>query len=539
MTSGETYSNIVCDGRIRDWLVSISLSGLMLLRAGDRILSLPVKYLRFGHAWQFIAGVVCLTVFLWTLRQVGRQRSPFGWLARAMFLFLPLAWLPDALASIQGVATAYIGFITFLGKLRFGVFAARALPLAIVLGTLIGLAYLVTEKRGRKWVQTYLAFTSVLPLLIIFQILFRLWTPSHGTTQATPLLPPARRVVWLVFDELDQLVLSENTQTLPGFKALSEGAFMATQARAPGNSTDLSLPNLWTGESVYDAHSSPAGMLIRSTPDGPWSRDWINGRTVFERIHDLGLGVRIVGWHLPYYALFPDRPGMETDDSSPFMTPGPYQGIFAWMLRENLIWNQLYVLNAKRYENDPERLEAYVEHIPKVHLYRSFQQLVEEQEILLAAAIHTHTDALVFGHIAAPHLPISTQTHFPLPGTPEQNYLANLGRCDQFLAKSILPFVQAPAIPTMVIVTSDHWFRYADVKSQNGRGNSSAPGRPIPFIVYLSGETRVPKPYGREFNTERTRELVEAYLGGRISSYRDLKDMLDKWPASKTRIKPR
>ena len=106
MTSGETYSNIVCDGRIRDWLVSISLSGLMLLRAGDRILSLPVKYLRFGHAWQFIAGVVCLTVFLWTLRQVGRQRSPFGWLARAMFLFLPLAWLPDALASIQGVATA-------------------------------------------------------------------------------------------------------------------------------------------------------------------------------------------------------------------------------------------------------------------------------------------------------------------------------------------------------------------------------------------------------------------------------------------------
>lgn len=521
--------------RMHDMPLALSLAGLMVLSAGDRILSLPAKYLRWGHAWQLILGISVLTLLLSILREISRRKTFAGRSAKVMFFLLPLAFLPDALTSLNGVTPLYLGFISFLGRLGFSAFVGRTLVLVVVLTGLATLAYLVLRTKANHWLQKGLILFSALPFILILQVCIRLGFRSPAPLHRSQL--PPRRVVWLVFDELDQPILAASLDTLPGFRSLAKKSLVCSQAHAPGNYTDLSLPSLWTGEPVFDASSSSrGGLLIKPGPDAPWSREWLKGRTVFERIHALGQGVHIVGWHLPYCALFPDRLGFTTEDSSHFAAPGPDLNIFTWMVRDNLIWNQLYALNSRRFQDDLPRYENELEHIPKGHLGRRIRDLVDNQESSLTEAIKNSSAALVFGHLGAPHLPLSSKSPSVNPKDPETDYLHNLARCDQFLTNAVLPSIQESSIPTMLIVTSDHWFRFAEAKSQARGSSSPTSRRPIPFLIFLSGNSSEPGSYERGFNTERTRELVEAFLAGRIDSFDEVKQRMDTWPDSPTRV---
>lgn len=535
MTPAQTPLVAVARLRTHDLPLALSLAGLMVLSAGDRILSLPPKYLRWGHAWQLILGIATLTLLLSILREISRRETFAGRSAKALFFLLPLVFLPDALTSINGVATLYLGLISFLGRLGLGAFAGRTLVLVVLLTGLAALAYLVLRTKANHWLQRGLVLLSALPFILILQVCLRL-----GFRSSTPLHPsqlPPRRVVWLVFDELDQPILAGSLDALPGFRALTKKSLVCSQAHAPGNYTDLSLPSLWTGEPVFDASSSSrGGLLIKPSPDAPWSREWLGGRTVFERLHTLGHSVHIVGWHLPYCALFPDRPGFTTEDSSHFAAPGPDLNIFTWMVRDNLIWNQLYALNSRRFQGDLARYEKELENIPKGHLGRRIRDLVDEQESSLTEAIQKSSAALVFGHLGAPHLPLSSKSPSIIPTDPETDYLHNLVRCDQFLTNAVLPSIQESSIQTMLIVTSDHWFRFAEAKSQASSNSSPTSRRPIPFLIFLSGKSSGSESYERGFNTERTRELIEAFLAGKLESLSDAKQVVGTWPDSPTRV---
>lgn len=521
--------------RTEDVLICLSLAGLMLLSAGDRILSLPIKYLRWAHAGQLLLGIVTWTLILWLLKWAGRGRTALGQTARGLFLLLPLYWLPDALTSIEGVTTAYLALMSGLGRFGMGLVASRTLVLLLVLGGLSLLVYLALRTRARRWMRAGLLLLAALPALLVGQVLLRLTLRPAAPPPASQIA--SHRVIWLVFDELDQPILADHLESLPAFRALASQSLVATQAHAPSNYTDLSLPSLWTGTPIFDASSSSrGGLLIRATAQAPWSRTWLKGRTVFEHVHALGQGVHIVGWHLPYCALFPDGPGFTTEDTSPFAAPGPGQNIFAWMLRDSLIWNQVYALNARRYRHDLDRYEAALENQPKGHLGRRIRNLVDAQEAALENATKDATAALVFGHLGAPHLPLSGTRPSGLAG-PQEDYLANLKRCDRFIAATILPLLQEPSTPTLVIISSDHWFRYAEAKSRNRAESTDPPRRPIPFLVFMSGGQQPPLvPYERGFNTERTRDLVEAFLQGRVQTYPEARALMDTWPDTATRL---
>lgn len=520
---------------IEEALLCLSLAGLMVLSAGDRILALPVKYLRWAHAWQLLLGIFSCSLVLWLLKRAGRAKTRLGRTARALFLLLPLFWLPDALTSIEGVTTAYLWLMSALNRLGIGMATSRTLVLALVLGGLAFLVYLALRTRAQRWMRKGLLLLSALPVLLVFQIILRLTIRPATSSQATQI--NSRRVIWLVFDELDQPILAGHLETLPAFRALASHSLVATQAHAPANYTDLSLPSLWTGRPVFDASSSSrGGLLIRSAAEAPWSRTWLKGKTVFEHVHTLGLGVHIVGWHLPYSTLFPDRPGFITEDSSPYVAPGPNQNIFAWMFRDSLIWNQVYALNARRYRQNLDRYETALEQQPKGHLGRRIRDLVDAQEAALEDAIRNDSAALVFGHLGAPHLPLSGVRPAGTAG-PQDDYLANLARCDQFLGRIILPLIQKPSTSTLVIVSSDHWFRYAEAKAQVIGDQPPSSKRPIPFIVCLPGSPgMITAPYERGFNTIRTRDLVEGFLQGRIHTYAEAVAMMDGWTDPEPRI---
>lgn len=517
----------------RDLLVSLSLAGLMLLSAADRILALPVKYLHWQHLLQLVIGIVGLTLALTGLRRASRRPGLPGWIAMALFIGLPLLWMPDTLTSVEGVTAAYLWVITRLGQLGLDLFPSRTLVFLLVLTGLAGFALLIIRTRARSWVEPTLIVLATLPVLLTLQVFLRLG--SHSTPSLDPTHQAPRRVVWLVFDELDQGVLVSQLPTLPAFRALSEQGLVATRAQAPANYTDLSLPSLWTGATPFDASaSSRGGLLIKPTRQAAWSRTWLRGNTVFSHLHALGAHIHIIGWHLPYCTLFPDQPGLVSEDSSRFTAPGPGQNIFSWMVRDNLVVNQLYALYAHRFRADPERYTSYLERQPKGHLGRRLFEVVESQEAALDGALGNPSADLVFGHLGVPHLPLSTSPTPVEPGPLDEDYRANLGRCDRFLDRTILPLVRDPKVPTLLIVTSDHWFRFRAAKDGSP---SASPRRPIPFLVLLTGAKDLPPaPYQRSFNTRRTRDLVESFLGGSVQSYDDVRQVLDRWPDSETRI---
>lgn len=537
MNSPKQGSRLLLDrgSRTEEALLCLSLAGLMVLSAGDRILALPAKYLRWSHAWQLLLGVLAWSLVLWLLNRAGRLRTLPGRFARISFILLPLYWLPDALTSIEGVTTAYLGLVSAFGRIGIGVATSRSLVLAMMLCAMAGLVLLAIRTRAGRWMRTGLLLLSALPAVLVFQVLLRLTTRQPLPEHAAQV--PARRVIWLIFDELDQPILEDRLKQLPAFQALAGQALVATKAHAPSNYTDLSLPSLWTGVPVFDASSSSrAGLLIRSTDTSPWSRTWLRGRTVFERVHALGLGVHIVGWHLPYCTLFPERPGFITEDSSPLAAPGPGRNIFQWMLRDNLIWNQIYALNARRFRHDLDRYEMALEQQPKGHLGNRIRDLVDEQERALGEAIQGRSAALIFGHLGAPHLPLSG-TRPPGPPNPTEDYFANLARCDRLLSRTIVPLLRKESIPTMVIISSDHWFRYAEAKAQAVDCQKDPSRRPIPFLVFMTSEhEHPPAPYERGFNTERTRDLVEGFLDGRIRTYAEVTALMNTWPDTNTRL---
>src|SRR5262249_20087702 len=114
--------------------------------------------------------------------------------------------------------------------------------------------------------------------------------------------PSLRRVVWIVFEELDQRIAFEARPTgleLPELDRLRRESLYAHAARPPGGTTDVTISALITGRPVVAAAPLGPSDLQLTFADGktaPWSAE----PNVFSRARVLGYDTALVGWSLPY-----------------------------------------------------------------------------------------------------------------------------------------------------------------------------------------------------------------------------------------------
>ena len=347
------------------------------------------------------------------------------------------------------------------------------------------------------------AVLAVLSTLWMFLEIARVpsWRRAVPPPSLNATAPSLRRVVWIVFDDLDQRVTFEARfagLALPELDRLRAESLYADAARAPAPTTDLSLPALITGRAIVSVAPVSVDDLELRFADAKPVR-WSTQPHVFSRARALGYNTALVGWQLPYARVLAGS-----------LNVAEWQPSIAYdQTRADTFGDAL--------------LRQWASLAPPVHVRRLF---AERLSAVGDAALRTATDGR-FGLV---------MLHLPLPGTPgvydpaagrlttwsftgpEAEYLANLELVDRFVGELRRGLERARLDDRTWIVLSA------------ARPRPGAEGR-VPFLV------RAPEGEGPHlddaFDTRATQDLVVAILRGSVLDADGAARLLVRHPAAR------
>jgi hypothetical protein len=320
--------------------------------------------------------------------------------------------------------------------------------------------------------------------------------------------PSLRRVVWLVFEELDQRITFEARPPgleLPELDRLRRESLYADAASPPAGTTEVSMPALITGRPVIAVAPSSPNELELTFRDGKPAR-WSGHPTVFSRVRALGYDTALIGWHLPYPRVLGGSLGVV--DWRPSDAHEQARGDTL----SQALGNQWFSL------------------APPANVRRLASQRVAELGDL---AIRTAADrrfGLVLLHLPVPRPPgiydratgRLTTWNFTGPGG---GYLDNLALADRMLAEVRRGIERANlGDRTWLVVSSDLWWRAS--KRFDGLQD-----RRVPFLVRPPDGGRATH-VDAAFNTLATHDLVLAILRGSITDTRDAAAWLARNPVA-------
>ena len=312
--------------------------------------------------------------------------------------------------------------------------------------------------------------------------------PVFRRVEPTPLKAPPpslRRVVWVVFEELDQGITFEARPEgleLPELDRLRRESLYADAARPPAAMTDLAMPALITGRPVVAvAPMSPIDLELTFS-DGKTAR-WSAQPNIFSRARVFGYDTAVIGWHLPYPRVL-----------------GTSLGVAAF--RPSVAYEQT------RGDTVGEAMRnQWASLVPPAHVRRlSAQRFAELGELAMRAA----TDGrfgLVLLHLPLPQLPAiydrttARLTAWNFAGA-EAGYLDNLALTDRLVGELRRGLDRARlGDRTWLLVTSNRSWRTTDHR--------------VPFLLRPPDGDR-PAHVDGPFNTLSAHDLVLAILRGSV-----------------------
>jgi hypothetical protein len=317
----------------------------------------------------------------------------------------------------------------------------------------------------------------------------------------TPSVEP--RVVWIIYDELDQRLAFSNRPKdcpLPELDRVRGESLQATNAFPPEGSTATSLPALITGRYVIDAKPASRSELDITYANTNAPVGWSTQPTVFSRARELGFNTALVGWYHPYSRLFPSSLNF-----CAWYPYEPYQLVRAKTVLGsmiNQIWSLAPVLQQRR-----EHIDFYQKSLNKAR-----------------SVVKDGRYGLVFLHLPGPHYP---GIYNPGKGTftltsfsRTRGYFQNLQLTDKTMGILRRDMEQDGLWDrTWVIISADHWWREA--RDYDGRLDHR-----VPFILKAPGKNP-PMIYGAFLDTVVTQDLVLAILRKEISTLPDAVAWLD------------
>ncbi len=487
--------------RRRDLVVALSLANLCFLPSWGLLLLAPPYYVGRAPARNDYLGVVLDVLLLAALffgaAQLVRRSRHRAVVALAR-VSVPLVLALPAYATLRAwqddVTTERVRAVIHANQLRLLVLISAVL-------------FLAARFRRAGWRALRLALVGAAPFALVTfgQATCGVIRHPHAFARAAAPLPaagPGPRVVWIIFDELDQrLAFDHPAVPHPAFAALRDVSLAATDAFSPGSETMLSIPALLTGRLVAHARVGRGpGDLALTRTDGtvdPWRAE----DTVFARARAAGHATHLVGWAHAYCATLAPvltscfaRPSYYTIDGC-FQTGSLWES--AWENALSLApWNT-------------RRLHAH-----------AFEELLAHARALAAGG----APGLFFLHLPAPHTPgiwdraAGRFSWFRLGDV--DGYLGNLALADRALA-TLRADMEAAGVwdRTTVIVSADHFWR-------NAPAYDGVLDARVPFLVKPAGSS-TPRRYDGSIDTLATGDLVLAFLSGVVVTTDDVARWLD------------
>ena len=442
----------------RPVLVALSLANLLLIRIWTELLGERLEPTPPVWCAAALVNLALLTALIWAVIRWGSD------LGRGVLTVVSVALLAKELALSAGHAAASWK-ATAAGVIESGMRRGWLWPAALL--ALAWLAWVAWRTRRVEWTASALVMLS--PMVFVtagragWQVLVQPPAPKTLTQSANTAFRPGPRVVWIIFDELDERVAFAQRPAallLPALDAFRAESIVFRQAISPSNSTVISIPAL-LGQ-------------------------------VFERP---GLRAGLVGWHLSYCRDYGSRLANCQAWAMDRQLNSYGQGL-ANVVRNQ--WRSLFESSLYSFFGQSLALEAHA------------RTVVEMEEA--AAGLAARRDLnLVFLHLPTPHSPyIYDAVRRDLSATNQdaRGYLGNLELADRVFA-SIRASLTASGLwsQTHVLVSGDHGFRQAYKIGYSGED------RHVPFMWKPAGEVKA-REVDQRFETGGTAGLVSRLLDG-------------------------
>ncbi len=318
------------------------------------------------------------------------------------------------------------------------------------------------------------------------------------------------RVVWVVFDELEQRALFEKRPkgvNLPAFDRLRREAVTASQAQAPGHETERSIPSYLTGRIVTRALvTGPNRLLIQI--EGASSMEPLGSQPhVFSKARAMGLNTALAGWFMPYCAFL--SADLNACSWEPCVTCGRRVGSYGSSVGESLV-NQLSELGPR--------------HGPRQHI-ASYRRIAAASRVLAADARY----GFVFLHFPVPHDPwiFDAKTHqLQWLRRSGRGYFDNLTLADETLADLRRVMEETGQWHrSTVLVVGDHGWRKPE-----GFDGGTIDHR-VPFMVKLAGADAAAS-FDAPLGAVAAHDLTMALLAGEVRTADETVAWLERWSAS-------
>jgi hypothetical protein len=464
-------------------------------------------------AWELALTLGLLAVWeLFRRRRLTRRAS-------VHLLFLASCLVPLGIAAVAAVRASPVNLLPTIRAPWFwpAVVAAGAVPLILAFLR----PYAASRLIGRILLWSWPVLTVVL-VQGAHRTFLRYPAASYrDCALAAPFPSPPKdvRVVWIIFDELSQEIAFADRPPglpLPNLDRLKASSFFAASAKAPGESTLVSMPSLILGERAVEASPRGPDSLYVCTRSQPKPAPWSAFPNVFDDARELGFNTALLGWYHPYGRV------LNRSLTRCFWTP-------QWL---NAGIEERFMPPSFAYSMwDRARLQLAA--LPVVgHLPGVFTGVVERDEkirlfsLLLSRALEWATDpsmGLVLLHVPVPH---PSSIYSPSEGalTPRgrMGYLDNVVLADRLLGLLRRSLEEAGLWDrSAVLVSADHGWRtsfwrsgpeWTPAEEAVSHGDTSR----VPFLLKLPGQ-KFGAAYEKPLPTIVTRRLITEILSRRLT----------------------
>jgi hypothetical protein len=321
---------------------------------------------------------------------------------------------------------------------------------------------------------------------------------------------PSQRIVWIIFDELDQHLAFEQRPAgleLPELDRFARSALAAANAYPPNDQTLLAMPALIQGRNYPEATPLGVRKLNLRAGESAQPLEWGSTESIFSKARGYNLNTGLAGWYHPYCRIF----GTELTSCWWHEYPnlsGAIDGPLAGRIVN--IHRSLFETGALSPFGQTAVIRKYVDHL----------------RAAIEKAMEYSTDpdlGFVLLHMGMPHPPHAynrSRGDYSLANAPLAGYVDSLALADVVFGKIRASMESAHVWDgSTVVVSSDHFYREA--AALTGRQEYR-----VPFILKLPNQQNG-EVYEPVLCTLTSHDLFVELMQGKLSSVRDVAGWLD------------
>jgi hypothetical protein len=454
-------------------------------------------------------------------------------LALAALIFSGFVLREKDVRAFRVAGTLFIGFFSLFGVYQllrsvntslYQWLPGHSVPILKFAIASIALFLLVRFPKRARWaIKAFLLiFSPLFPILALNGlVLYRTVDLREvGKGKAAGMLPPRpdeNRVIWIVFDELDQRILFEarpNRIHATEFDRLRAESIYADHVKTPAWDTVLSIPALLSGQVITDAKLNTSKLLVKFKHCPEW-KDFNSEPNVFRRARAAGFDTAVSGWDHPYGRVM----GNSLSDCSWDICATYVLAVARFLHSQPLYYNAFYLAAWQAHQVPALYSLSWASPAPQLHriaweAHISVARFVAENALRMA---RNRDLDLVFVHFPIPHLPGIWNSKSQSFTTEDSDYVDNLQFADKFLGEVRGVLEQnGDWDRSTILVSSDHPYREFYWGPPDTAPHSRHDTQPyVPFLLKLPGQ-HDEVVYHRGFNNVLSADLLFEALEGRV-----------------------